>query len=273
MDFISEMVLGYADLQLSCRLKKTGISDYRILRYRDDYRVFVNNPQTGETVLKTLTEVMMELGLKLNASKTTGSQSVVTGSLKSDKKTWLTTRQGERDLQKQLLIIHSHGVAFPNSGSLLKPLDHFYRRLVKWKTIRQPVSLISVAVDIAYQSPRTFPTCTAIVSKLLSMLKRTARRDVIQKIHGKMTQLPHTGHMEVWLQRISHTHERGIRYKEALCQLVERKDVPLWNNDWIKCAALKSALDPRAIVDRKKLKQLKPIVPPREIQMFAYEVY
>lgn len=40
MDFISELVLGYADLELGARLKDAGISDFRILRYRDDYRIF-----------------------------------------------------------------------------------------------------------------------------------------------------------------------------------------------------------------------------------------
>ena len=77
MDLVSEMVLGYADLELSERLTKNGITDYVVLRYRDDYRIFVNNPQSGEAILKTLTEVMIDLGLKLNTAKTTGSQSVV----------------------------------------------------------------------------------------------------------------------------------------------------------------------------------------------------
>ena len=104
MDLIAEMVLGYADLQLSNRLKELEHADYRILRYRDDYRIFVNNPQLGETILKALTEVMIELGLKLNAAKTTGSQSVVSGSLKTDKRAWLTSRQGDKNVQKHLLV-------------------------------------------------------------------------------------------------------------------------------------------------------------------------
>src|SRR5213079_308164 len=56
MDLVSEMVLGYADLSLSERLIKDGITDYLVLRYRDDYRIFVNNPQIGDMVLKALTE-------------------------------------------------------------------------------------------------------------------------------------------------------------------------------------------------------------------------
>lgn len=274
MDCIAEMVLGYADLQLSTRLKSHGIIEYRILRYRDDYRIFVNNPQAGETILKTLTEVMIELGLKLNASKTTSSQSVVSSSLKADKKAWLTGRQGDQDLRKHLLVIHSHGLTFPNSGSLLRPLDGFYKRLVKARTIRQPLSLISIAVDIAYHSPRTFPTCTAIISKLLSVLESNpARRGVIRKIHRKLSELPNTGHMEVWLQRISHPIDPSVAFEERLCHVVCGKDESIWNNDWISSTKLKAAVAPKNIIDRKKLKALKPIVRPVEIRIFAYERY
>ena len=49
MDFIAEMVLGYIDSLLSDRIKANNISNYHILRYRDDYKIFVNNPHTGDT--------------------------------------------------------------------------------------------------------------------------------------------------------------------------------------------------------------------------------
>jgi len=45
MDFIAEMVLGFADKELSEKIENSPIKDYCILRYRDDYRVFVNNLQ------------------------------------------------------------------------------------------------------------------------------------------------------------------------------------------------------------------------------------
>ena len=76
---------------------------------------------------------MIELGLKLNTTKTTGSQSVVSSSLKKDKLTWLRTRQSDHDIQKHLLVIHAHGVDFPNAGSLVVALSHFHERLSKIK--------------------------------------------------------------------------------------------------------------------------------------------
>jgi RNA-directed DNA polymerase len=203
VDFISEIVLGYADMELSDRLARAGVNKFHILRYRDDYRIFVNNPQVGEVILKALTEVLIDLGLKLNTAKTGGSSQVVTNSLKVDKRSWLRSRQGDPNLQKHLLIIHAHGIDYPNAGSLSVALAHFHERLSKVKKIHNPSVLISIAVDIAYSSPRTFPACAAILSKLLSALKNNAEREtVIKKIHAKLSQLPNTGHMEVWLQRI-----------------------------------------------------------------------
>ena len=276
MDFISELVLGYADLELSSRLKAAGIKDkeFRILRYRDDYRIFVQSPHIGEAILKCLTEMLIDIGLKLNASKTTGAQLLVSNAIKPDKRAWLRCRQGDANLQKHLLVIHAHGHDFPNAGSLTVALAHFHERLSATKRLSNPLVLISIATDIAYHSPKAFPVCSAIISKLLSVLpNKAARVDTIQKIHTKLAQLPNTGHMEVWLQRISHSFVPKLDYKESLCRLVKGDSVVLWNNDWITSATLKAAVDPTKIVNKTRLRSLKPIVRPKEIELFASERY
>lgn len=274
MDFISELVLGYVDLELSNRLIADGITEFRILRYRDDYRIFVQNPREGERILKALTEVLIDLGLKLNTSKTAGSSQVVAYSLKPDKRAWFRGRQGDPNLQKHLLVIHGHGIDFPNAGSLTVALTHFHQRLIKTRRIQNPIALISIAVDIAYGSPKAFPVCAAIVSKLLSAIKTdSARTAVIRKIHQKLSQLPNTGHMEIWLQRVSHPFEPRFAYTEKLCMLVKGKTVQLWNNDWITAKKLKAALDPTKIVNEAKLRSLKPVVNPVEIALFTTERY
>ena len=274
MDFIAELVLGFADLELNDRLKKEGVAEYHILRYRDDYRIFVNSPQIGEAILKALTEVLIDLGLKLNTSKTTGSQLVVAHAIKPDKRAWLRGRQGDANLQKHLLIIHAHGQDFPNAGSLTVALTHFHERLTKIKRIPNPHVMISIVTDIAYHSPRVFPVCSAIISKLLSALaSKSERVDAIQKIYAKLSQLPNTGHMEVWLQRISHSFIPHLDYKEALCKLAKGNPVTIWNNDWITSAKLKAALDPPKVVNKAKLRSLKPVVKPKEIAVFNFGGY
>jgi hypothetical protein len=274
MDLISEMVLGYADFELSERLTAVGIKEFRILRYRDDYRIFVDSPHTGEAILKCLTEVLIDLGLKLNTSKTTGAQPVVSNAIKPDKRAWLRGRQEDANIQKHLLVIHAHGHDFPNSGSLTVALTHFHARLNATKRISNPIVLISIATDIAYHSPKAFPVCSAIISKLLSVLPtKAARVNTIQKIHAKLSLLPNTGHMEVWLQRISHSFVPNLGYQEPLCRLVKGDSVVLWNNDWLNSAKLKAAIDPAKILNKAKLRSLKPIVRPKEIELFASERY
>ncbi len=131
MDFIAELLLGYADLELSNRLKVDSITEFQVLRYRDDYRIFVQSPEAGERILKALTEVLIDLGLKLNSGKTSGSLQVVASSIKADKRAWIRASQNEQNLQKHLLIIHAHGIDYPNSGSLTVALTQFHERLVK----------------------------------------------------------------------------------------------------------------------------------------------
>ncbi len=85
--------------------------------------------------------------------------------------------------------------------------------------------------------------------------------------------MPNTGHMEVWLQRISHPIDPSVQFQEKLCHVVCGKNEPVWNSNWISSAKLKAAVASKRIVDHKKLKALKPIVRPIEIRVFAYERY
>jgi len=116
--------------------------------------------------------------------------------------------------------------------------------------------------------------CAAIISKLLATLDtKEDRVEVIKRIYRKLSQLPNTGHMEVWLQRISHSLEPRLAYKEQLCKLVKNQPADVWNNDWITSTKLKAALDPSQIVSRSKLRSLKPVIKPIEIALFAASRY
>ncbi|MDQ6478859.1 RNA-directed DNA polymerase [Dyadobacter sp. LHD-138] len=167
MDFVAEMVLGYADLQLSERLVlKPEINDYQILRYRDDYRIFTNNPSDGETIVKFITEILIELGLKVNPQKTNTSGSVIRASVKEDKIYWINNIKLGKSLQKHLLIIHTLADRYPNSGSLTIALSDFYKRVAKYKRANENIIvLISILTDIAYKNPRVYPVASAILSK------------------------------------------------------------------------------------------------------------
>src|SRR5690625_5733748 len=83
MDFVAEIVLGYVDEQINATLEKHD--DFRILRYRDDYRIFSNNDNQAEEILKIISDKLREVGMKLGVSKTFLSKNVVEGSIKPDK--------------------------------------------------------------------------------------------------------------------------------------------------------------------------------------------
>jgi hypothetical protein len=171
-------------------------------------------------------------------------------------------------------MIHSHGANFPNAGSLLVALDEYYKRLNRVKSVQNPEQLISIAVDIGYSNPRAFPACAAIVSKLLSNL-RTKKEKIrtVERIRSRLRRLPNNGHLEVWMQRISYHVDPKIAYDENLCKLVQGKKVDLWNNSWISDDKLKAVVDPSRIVNKKRLKKIRPIVSRTEFVPFEPSWY
>lgn len=272
MDFIAEMVLGYADLELSQKIQSEQIIDYLILRYRDDYRIFVNNPRDGEQIFKLLTEVTISLGLKLNPSKTKASEDVVRASIKADKIAWFSRKKSEKSLQKHLLIIHDHALQFPNAGSLTKALQDYYNRLGRVKKLlNEPLPLISITVDIAYRNPRTYAVCAAILSKLLTFLKSPDKKSTLEKIQRKFAKIPNTGHLQIWLQRISQSEFQDMQYDEPLCQLVSGHSATIWNLAWIRSKKLKKAIDAKSIIDKARLNAINPVIPLNEFELFIRE--
>lgn len=269
MDFIAEMVLGLADLELAEKINAVGIENYRILRYRDDYRIFVNNPQDAERIIKFLTEVTIGLGLKLNPGKTKASSEVVRASIKSDKLAWMCRKQSERSLQKHLFIIHDHAHAYPNAGSLVVALGDFYKRLIDKKFFNQVMPLIAIVADIAYRNPRTYAFCASIIGKLLSHLESTKEKlDVTEKIKARFGNIPNTGHMQIWIQRLTHPLSQEIAYEEPICKLVAGDTVAIWNCEWISDKKLKKAIYQTDIIDREKLADMEPVPPVSETELF-----
>ena len=61
-NLIAEIILGYGDLLLSEEIERKGImSPYKILRYRDDYRIFCNDKDDLEEISYLLQKVLLQL--------------------------------------------------------------------------------------------------------------------------------------------------------------------------------------------------------------------
>ncbi|MDD2324127.1 MAG: RNA-directed DNA polymerase [Bacteroidales bacterium] len=273
MDFIAEMVLGYADLLLFQVLKNEQISDFRILRYRDDYRIFVNNPQIGDKILKALTEILIKLGMKLNASKTFSSDDVITSSLKKDKLAWMCVPQIPNNLQSQLMLIYQHSLSYQNSGSLCRILSQFYQNLGDVSTLRNVNPLISIVTEIALSNPRTLPACVSILSRLINPNDTCMiTSELIQRIKLKFSKVPNTGLVDIWLQRLTMPCIKDVSYSEPVCKVVEGHSVQIWNSDWLSKGRLRNAINPTYMVVKKTQKQAKPVIQEHEFSLFLRQV-
>lgn len=277
MDFVAEIVLGYADSLLTQEIGHTAmLQDYKIIRYRDDYRIFVNNSQDGETILRLLSNVLIDLGLKLNPSKTKYSSDILTASIKEDKREWAKKGLVKGSFQNKLLNIYEHANQYPNSGSVSKGLDQFYRKLLKIEELKEPVEpLVSIVVNIAYKNPRIYPLMSAILSKLFCFFSLDEEKtEMVEKIKAKFDTIPNSSLMEIWLQRATWTINQTIEYKERLCDLAElkRSCEGVWSFGWVSSISVKRDFSRIGIIDSDKLENLIDVVELEEIELFkGYE--
>jgi len=272
MDLIAELVLGYVDT-LICESLGTP-SDVRILRYRDDYRIFANNQERAEEVLKTISDKLRTVGMRLGVSKTVACSNVVEGSVKLDKLAGIELQDlgntNAKTIQKQLLRLHAFGRRYPNSGALKRLVSEFHSRISKQTDCPDDLDVqVAIATDIAYTSPATIPAVAGILSHLISLAPIDEKTGLWAKVRGKMARVPYNGYLEVWLQRVIKPKALGIVFEsdEPICRIVNGQAPDLWDCTWIASAALKSAIDVTMIVISDPV-EVTEVVQPEEVELF-----
>ena len=267
MDFIAEIVLGYIDTLLSKKLTEIGVENYKILRYRDDYRIFTNNPFEAEQITKTLSEILPDFGMRLNPDKTKASDNIIKNSIKPDKRYWITNKRKTESKQKWLIQIFLLAEQFPNSGTLDTQMKEFLNFLKKSKkSDPNIITLISLVTDIAFRNPRVSSTSIAILSLLIKQIENiNDKKAVIQRIKTKFSLIANSAFLKVWLQRLYLKIDESIEYDEILCKKVIDKKQLLWNTDWLN-PSLKRIIDTTPIVKRGKLKKIKDVISKKEIK-------
>ena len=292
MDFIAEMVLGYADLQLLELVEKAKIEkEFKILRYRDDYRIFSNHLDVAEKIMKLLSEVLLDLNLKINSKKTFLCTDIIIDGIKPDKLYWtvqssnlieretIVTEEIIRELdniiaektyterkfyykltlQKHLLQIKILGDKFPNCGQLLVALKDFYKnRVMKLNVDENQLDdipqLISIVTSIMIKNPRTIQICVAILHKLLSFLDDIDEIEkIIDLIISKCSSLPNADFVEIWLQNISVINNRDKKFRSPICQKVVNPEKLIWNSQWL---SLEKRLDESMLINETKMSEL-----------------
>nr|WP_229737100.1 RNA-directed DNA polymerase [Blastomonas aquatica] len=248
MDFFAEIVLGYVDELITDKLDANF--DYKILRYRDDYRIFTNDDQKAEYILKTISDCLRSVGMRLGVAKTFAHTNVIEGSIKPDKIAGIELQDlgktNAKTLQKQLLRLHSFGRKYPNSGALKRLLSILHKRVARQKITPDDLEVqVAIATDIAVTSPTTFPVIAAILSHLISLQPAEQKSELWNKVKNKMSNVPYNGYQEIWLQRVTKPTAVGLEFlsDEAICKIVNGEKVTLWENEWIGSKALNEALE------------------------------
>ena len=274
MDFIAEMVLGYVDCELTKNLKNKKLENYKIIRYRDDYRIFVNNPQTGKEIIKELSVILSESGMRLNSEKTKYSSDVISSSIKPDKLAWIENKIRNNNPQKQLLALYQFSKKHPNSGFLIEGLQNFYDNIEKLNSITDDTEvLVSILSNIAFRNPKTYPAAFAIISQVLHFMKnKNKKKETIKKIQNRFQKLPNTEYLYIWLQRISIKIDSKIEYKRGLSKKISDDSIEIWNSEWLKGNLKKNILSAE-IINKQKLQRLRPVIDRDEFALFKKNNY
>ena len=274
MDFIAEIVLGYVDEQLTKSINLEKISNYQIIRYRDDYRIFVNNPNDGSKILKLLSENLIEIGMRVNNAKTKDSSDVITSSIKADKIERYLIPTTKNPAQQYLITIRELSKKYPNSGSLKRQLSSFYKyanRRRNYITENDIPVLSSIITDILFNNPAIYPIGFAILSLILNRTGNIAlKKKIIKSIHCKFKKKPNTGYMQIWFKRMIMDGYNEIEFSEKLCnQSVKNSD--LWDVSWISSKDLKNIVKNNSIFNKANYGLMDFVIRQKEFDIFSYD--
>lgn len=293
MDTFAELILGEIDLQLRKKTEEQKITDYKVVRYRDDYRIFSSSKDDLDKISKCLVEVLGEFGLDLNSRKTELHDDIILHSLKSAKKEYII--EGSfNSLQKMLYAIYLFSLKHQNSKITVRYLNDFLRKLFRKKKItnsgHQLDAMLGIISSIMAKNPTTYPVGMAIFAKLLTFLydDDELKFGKLQQLHCKLGKQPNTEMLDVWFQRVQgkiHTQWEGD-YKTALCQRINdelkgKKTFTidgLWDVEWIPGSAknknkqkILSILKKTKIVDLDAFEEMDNDITPEEVNLFNKE--
>ena len=278
MDFIAELLLAFSDNELGKELDviKDG---FKILRYRDDYRIFTHNQKTGEEIIKILSYVLRNIGLSINSQKTCLDNDIIKKSIKPDK--WYSSMHSAeeslsvRNFLHELLTVYEIAKIFPNSGSIQTRLGNLYDKYALNNYdhfIYETKEAVSILSNIAIECPRAIPVVAALISKAIKLMNLVDKKNLIDRIIRKLKLLPNSGLFEIWIQRIAHPNSiTDIQYEEKLCQICVDSNISLFNTTWITEVEIKTIIDSGNYVLLPVLNSMDKEISPEEVALFREE--
>ena len=271
-DFIAEIVLGYADLELTKLLEKQNIKEYKILRYRDDYRIFSNSKEEVEKIVLNLHKVLAGLNFKMNPSKTLLTEDILEHAIKPDKLYRITHNYICKEiftLQDELYNILLISKTYQNSGTICKLLSNIGLRIEKMKKIKGNIQvLIAILTEIIMKNPVVLPQAITCISSLIQRTTKNKRNNIIDNIYNRLSSLPNIGYIQIWMQRLTYK-VLAKEYDEPLCKLVQDEEIKeLWNLEWLE-PSLRNKISLSSICDREKRDSMSPTIKTDETMIFS----
>lgn len=282
-DFIAELVLGHVDELITEKIKKhkpaIAVNEFKILRYRDDYKIFTNKPELGKKLLRYISETLSDFGMHLNTAKTKESSDPILASVKEDKVDELFVTPKEDNYAKWLLQIYATINKHPNSGKAVRQLNYFHKQLHarheakhKLQPYEKADVMLGIITNIAIRNPKYYNWSVAIISILLDFIAKSSRRGSASSIVRKFESIPNTGLLDIWLQRATFPEHPQRKYNEPFCSLVTLDKYPgnelLWSLSWLSEQSLKKIINKTPIIDRNELVKLKTIIDRNETDNF-----
>lgn len=288
-DFIAEIVLAYADKQLEQALGERGLKGIRVLRYRDDYRIFSDSLDTLKLVTIALHQILGALHLNLNASKTYISEDPLRDSVKKDKLARIDRGLEKRDyahtsIQKQLLVIREFSVEYPNSGSVSVLLFNALYRVRDEHTKKERFSrenlrvLITITIDILMINPRWCYILITMLSYFVDSLSIQERDKALDLVLKRLRQIPEGGHIEIWMAYLFLRQGKPLQkdyFSEQLCFFLDDKGKGAqnpWDISWLKDEYARE-FPFEAICNYDRMSANSSVIPIEEIELYRRKVH
>ena len=313
-DFVGEIILGYSDILLHEAIKKAGITtQYEIIRYRDDYRIFCNDKDVLEKISYSLQHVLDSLNFRMNSKKTMISDNIVTDAVKSDKlayiyNTPIFNKKGcdFDSFEKHLLYILMFARQYPNSGSIKTMLSDIDKRMEDWlKPYEEEVATIplvegeepttekitkqrrlvggsiramsAICAQIAFENVNCCHYALRVLSRMVDSMKdENEKSTIVNLVYSKLCKRPNSDYDQLWLQNMTYQRDKKLEsspYSLRLCQLVAGKDIEPLWNNEWLKPNMYSALHYDNVVDTETLKMVTPVITFRERRAYDSQYY
>lgn len=266
MDFIAEIVLGYMDTLILEKLRTQGIEDYKILRYRDDFKIFTNSPNDTENILKSISDVCQHLGFRINAQKTFSTDMLISKSLKKER--FLPPIDLSQKNYKIFLQLYNLSNDQQIAGGMQTLLSQLNKKIKVSK--KDDIDLlVSIISDMAYRIPKIIPQAFTTISHIMRKEPEEQQLCYISKIKKKFSKKAYTNFVHIWLQRLSVSIDTEIEYEPTICKIIVDDSIELWDFSWLKPEFLE-LLKPYNLVNRYKLNHSKLPIANEETNIFEY---